>query len=77
MLDIKIIRENPELIKTNSKNRLSTVDIDALLVLDIEVRNLITEIEGARAKRNQSSKVKPTPEIIAEMKSLGDRKSVV
>lgn len=72
MLDIKTIRENPELIKTNSKNRLSTVDIDALLALDVEVRNLITEIEGARAKRNQSSKVKPTPEIIAEMKSLGE-----
>lgn len=72
MLDIKIIRENPELIKTNSKNRLSSVDIDALLTLDVEVRNLITEIESARAKRNQSSKIKPTPEIIAEMKSLGE-----
>lgn len=72
MLDIKIIRENSELVKTNSKNRLSSVDIDALLALDTEVRNLITEIEGARAKRNQSSKIKPTPEIIAEMKSLGE-----
>src|SRR5574344_2013187 len=72
MLDIKIIRENPELIKTNSKNRLSSVDIDALLTLDSETRNLITEIESARAKRNQYSKIKPTPEIIAEMKSLGE-----
>lgn len=72
MLDIKIIRENPELIKNNSKNRLAAVDIDALLLLDTEVRALIAEIESARAKRNQSSKVKPTPEIIAEMKALGD-----
>lgn len=72
MLDIKIIRDNPELIKNNTRNRLATVDIDVLLSLDLEIRNLLTEIESARAKRNQSSKTKPTPEIIAEMKSLGE-----
>ena len=72
MLDIKIIRENPELVKKNSQDRLATVDIDALLALDATVRNLMTEIEGARAKRNQASKTKPTPEIIAEMKALGE-----
>jgi seryl-tRNA synthetase len=72
MLDIKIIRENPELIKTNSKNRLANVDIDILLILDTEVRALITGIETARSRRNQVSKTKPTPEIIAEMKLLGD-----
>ena len=54
MLDIKIIRENPELIKKNTRDRLATVDIDALLSLDTEIRNLLTEIESARAKRNQS-----------------------
>lgn len=72
MLDIKIIRENPELIKTNCKNRLASVDIDALLALDVQVRDLIASIESARARRNQVSKTKPTPEIIAEMKSLGE-----
>ncbi len=72
MLDIKIIRENAELIKINSKNRLSDVDIDKLLALDIEVRSLITNIESARARRNQASKTKPTPEIIAEMKIIGE-----
>lgn len=72
MLDIKIIRDNPELIKNNTRNRLATVDIDVLLSLDSEIRNLLTEIESARAKRNQSSKTKPTPEIIAEMKRLGE-----
>jgi len=72
MLDIKIIRENPELIKANSRNRLSNVDIDKLLALDVEVRNLITNTESARARRNQASKTKPTPEIIAEMKRIGE-----
>ncbi len=72
MLDIKFIRENPELIKTNSRNRLAAVDINALLALDAEIRNLLTDIETARAKRNQASKTKPTPEIIAAMKALGE-----
>ena len=72
MLDIKLIRENPDLIKTNARNRLATVDIDILLNLDKDIRTLITNIETARARRNQASKTKPTTEIIAEMKTLGD-----
>ena len=72
MLDIKTIRENPELVKTNSRNRLALVDIDVLLALDTDIKNLITEIENSRAQRNQASKTKPTPEIIAAMKSLGE-----
>ena len=72
MLDIKIIRENPEMVKTNSKNRLVNVDIDLILKLDQDLRNLLTEIEADRAQRNKFSKTKPTPEIIAEMKKLGE-----
>lgn len=72
MLDIKLIRENSDLIKKNSQNRLASVDIDVLLALDSDIRNLSAAVENARAKRNQSSKTKPTPEIIAEMKSLGE-----
>jgi len=72
MIDIKFIRENPDLIKTNSKNRLSSVDIDILLSLDEQVRTLITQIEAHRARRNQASKTKPTPEIISEMKKIGE-----
>ncbi len=72
MIDIKIIRENPEMVKTNSRNRLASVDIDALLALDTETRALTAAVETARAKRNQFSKTKPTPEIIAEMKALGE-----
>ncbi len=72
MLDIKFIRENAELIKNNSANRLALVDVDELLKLDSEIRVLIKLVEEARAKRNQFSKTKPTPEIILEMKNLGE-----
>jgi seryl-tRNA synthetase len=72
MLDIRFIRENPELIKKNARARLCEVDIDAFLALDTEIRGLKSNIETARAKRNQASKTKPTPELIAEMKVLGE-----
>jgi len=72
MLDIKLIRENAALIKTNCQNRLASVDIDLLLNLDTEIRSLKTSTEAARSERNRISKTKPTPKIIAEMKELGE-----
>lgn len=72
MIDIKLIRENPELIKTNCRNRQAAVNIESFLALDTEIKNIILQVEAARAKRNQASKTKPTPEIIAEMKSIGE-----
>lgn len=72
MLDIKYIRENKEEVSQNAKNRLSDVNIDALLVLDQKKRDLEAQIETLRAKRNEKSKTKPTPEEISEMKKVGD-----
>ncbi len=72
MLDIKFIRENSEAVKQNCANRLAKVDIDLFLKLDLEIRELKTIIESDRAKRNKISKTKPTPEIILEMKELGN-----
>lgn len=72
MLDIKYIRENVEAVKKNSENRLAKVDIDRLLALDQEKRELETKVSELRAKRNEVSKTKPTPELIAEMKRVGE-----
>ena len=72
MLDIKFIRDNTNLIKQNSKNRLSKVDIDKFLELDAERRKLEATIDELRAKRNRVSKTKPTPEEISRMKQLGE-----
>lgn len=72
MLDIKLIRENAKMIKANCLNRLAKVDIDLLLKLDVEIRELKVATETARSERNKISKTKPTPEIIASMKKLGE-----
>jgi len=72
MLDIKFIRENPDLIKTNCQNRLAKVDVDKLLELDEKRRGMIAKIDELRAERNAASKTKPTPEIIKKMKAVSE-----
>jgi len=72
MLDLKIIRENPDKIKANCQNRLADVDIDKLLELDEKKRGVTAQIDVLRAERNAASKTKPTPEIIAKMKAVGE-----
>lgn len=72
MLDIKYIRENLESVKQNCVNRRSKVDLDKLLALDEQRRNLLKQVEELRASRNQGSKGKPTPEEIAKMRTVGE-----
>ncbi|WFB37917.1 serine--tRNA ligase [Kiritimatiellota bacterium B12222] len=56
MLDIKILRENPEAAKTKWASRGLDVDVDALLAKDERRRQLITELEELQRTRNASSK---------------------
>ncbi|KKR21441.1 MAG: Serine-tRNA ligase [Parcubacteria group bacterium GW2011_GWE2_39_37] len=72
MLDIKFIRENTKLVKKNTANRLVDVDIDRLLLLDKNRREGEAKLDLLRAERNKASKIKPTPEIIEQMKRVGD-----
>ncbi len=55
MLDIKLIRENPQLVKTALKNRNHNLDIDGLLELDKKWRTLNAEAEELKRKRNIAS----------------------
>jgi seryl-tRNA synthetase len=56
MIDIKLVRENPEMIKANCQRRGFPVDIDGMLKLDADARALNLEIEELRAERNRLSK---------------------
>lgn len=55
MIDIKLIREDPKLIKKNCKNRGYDVNIDEIIKLDVEWRKLKTEDDSLRAERNKIS----------------------
>ena len=59
MLDIKLIRENPELVKENIKKKFQDSKlplVDEVIELDQKNRAAITEVEALRAKRTNLSK---------------------
>ena len=74
MLDIKFIRENLDKVKDAAEKKFAKVDIDKLLKLDDERKDLLTQIEGLRAKRNElaqaGKKARPTPKQIEEGKKF-------
>ncbi len=56
MLDIRIIREDPELVKKVLIQRLMELDVDRIVALDREKRNLLTEAEELKHTRNAVSR---------------------
>jgi len=52
MIDIKLLRENPDLIREALRKRRLNFPLDELLRLDLERRNLITEAQRLKEKRN-------------------------
>lgn len=59
MLDIKFLRENPEIVKENIKKKFQDkklVLVDEVIELDKEMRKAKTEADGLRANRNKLSK---------------------
>ena len=80
MLDIKLIREQTELVKESlSKRQMETDIIDEIVALDEKRRALILDVESKKAERNAASKeigrMKEKEEReakIASMRTLGD-----
>jgi seryl-tRNA synthetase len=81
MLDIKFIRENPELVKQGIENKNEKNRIDEVLALDESRRQLILKTDELKAKRNlvssQVGQMKKTGQdssgMIAEMKLVADQ----
>jgi seryl-tRNA synthetase len=55
MLDLKFIRENPDLVKRGANNKNQDCDIDRILGLDEQRRDIIREVERLKADRNRAS----------------------
>ena len=59
MLDIKFVRENPEIVKQNIRNKFQDSKlelVDKVIELDKENREIKQEVEALRAERNKTSK---------------------
>lgn len=58
MIDIKFLRDNPDLVKLKSEQKGYKVEVNKILDLDHQRRELIVEIDRLRQKRNDLSKIK-------------------
>ena len=59
MLDIKFVRNNPEVVKQNIKNKFQDEKlplVDEVLELDVKNREIKQEVEALRAEKNKASK---------------------
>ena len=59
MLDIKFVRENPDIVKQNIKNKFQDAKlplVDEVIALDAENRRTIQEANDLRAEKNRCSK---------------------
>jgi len=61
MLDIKVIRENPEKVKAAMKTRNKDMDalVDEVLAIDVERRELMTKTDAFKQEQNEASKKIP------------------
>jgi len=81
MLDLKLIRENPELVKQAIAAKQEKCDIDAILRIDIKRRGLIGEKEQLEAQKNKASKEiaeakkagRNAESLVAEMRRVGEK----
>ncbi len=83
MLDIKLVRTQPELVKQAMRNRNKDMDalIDQVIALDAERREITAAVEALKAEQNQASKEIPRIKkeggdvsvILAKMKELSEK----
>ena len=79
MIDIRLIRENPEQFRQHMATKNIDAPIEEILELDATRRSLIGQVEDLKAQRNEGSKqVGRTRDdgerdrLIAAMKDIGD-----
>lgn len=82
MVDIKLVRSNPDFVKAAVKKREMDLDtvIDEILAIDEERRALTSSVESLKARQNAASKQIPqmkkagedTTALMAEMKELSE-----
>ena len=81
MLDLNLIRSNPEYVKEALKKREYDVDFSELLEWDARRRALLVENESLKAERNRMSKEIPAlkkqgkdaSELLAKLKEMADQ----
>lgn len=85
MIDIKILRTDPDKIRTALKSRNNDLDITQAIELDAKRRTILLEVEQMKASQNEMTKKIPqmkkagedTTEVFAKMRELSDKIKVL
>jgi seryl-tRNA synthetase len=72
VIDLKAARQDPDTFRAALARRGAAEDFDALLAADASWRSLTERAEALRAAQKSSSKGKPTPEQIEQLRKLRD-----
>ena len=74
MIDIQLLRDNPDLVKQKAQEKRVDIDIHRILSVDVQYRDLLSQVEFMRQKRNEISASmkngKPDAELIEQGKQL-------
>ena len=83
MLDMKVIRQDPDRVKAACRSRNKDMDatVDEILKIDAENRAIKTEVEALKAEQNKASKQIPVLKknggdvsaVMAEMKEIAEK----
>ena len=77
MLDLRFIRENPEVVKEAIRKKHVSFDLDLLLEKDVRLRELRVKIDDLRARRNQGSREISKLQGEEKKRAISDMQSVV
>ncbi len=72
MIDLRLIREQPEQVRAAIATLNTQAPIDEILTIDTRRRALLTEVEALKAERNEGSKLVKGAKDTAERQSLID-----
>ncbi len=72
MIDLRLIREQPEQVRAAIATLNTQAPIDEILAIDTRRRALLTEVEALKAERNEGSKLVKGAKDTAERQSLID-----
>lgn len=81
MIDLKLLKDDPDIVRQALKDRNTDIDIDGMLALDKQRRGIMTEIQALKHQRNSlSEKVgklkregKEPEELMEQAKDLTER----
>jgi seryl-tRNA synthetase len=82
MIDIKLIRESPELVRDGLETRGDTFALDEIIERDLGYRRLLGQTEALRAEHKETSRQlgrskEKSPQLIEEMRRLGEEISAL